>query len=247
MAFTYYFYSNHSVDGLKTVLEKTESAFEELLISFEDQPYVKENEKLISLLANVIPGPILADLTFEDFAVEEGRIKEMQNIFSNSKSCLVLENVPYLQTNPFQVSWLNILLDHIGSCMIDTGSITPVKNKEDFVEFLKKSRSLDQVLNIIYQPQIIKSTKSNFIPVEPLDFIVRDVFKEFERLQNEKLLDKIEKSIESNEKMKKLFLVIKNNFSDGPVSAQLLCHKSHLNPKDFGDFLESLKFLMKRT
>jgi hypothetical protein len=36
MACTYYFYSSHSVDGLKVILEKTESAFDELLESYED-------------------------------------------------------------------------------------------------------------------------------------------------------------------------------------------------------------------
>jgi hypothetical protein len=247
MAFTYYFYSSHSVDGLKVVLEKTETAFDELLQSYEDQPYIKENEKLISLIANVIPGPILAELSFDDFSVEEGRTDEMQTYFSKAKSCLVLENVPYLQTNPFQVSWLTLLLNFIGPCMIDTGSITPVKNCDDLKIILKKSKSLEQVLDIAIKPNVVKSAPQNFIPVEPLDFIVRDVFREFQRLQNENRLEVIERSIESNEKMKKLFWALKNNFSDGPTSAENLCRKSNLNPKDFGDFLERLKFLMKRT
>jgi hypothetical protein len=247
MAFTYYFYSSHSVDGLKVILDKTELAFDELLQSYEEQSYIKENEKLISLLANVIPGPILAELSFDDFSVEEGRLKEMEAYFQNAKSCLVLENVPYLQTNPFQVSWILFLLNFLGPCMIDTGSITPLKNNLDLMAILKKSKSLEQVLNLSPLVPVSKSPAGNFIPVEPLDFIVRDVFKEFERLQNENQLGVIERSIESNEKMKKLFLVIKNNFSHGPLPAINLCQKSNLNPKDFGDFLERLKFLMKRT
>ncbi|MFZ4713392.1 MAG: hypothetical protein ACOYL6_06760 [Bacteriovoracaceae bacterium] len=247
MGFTYYFYSPHSVDELKLVLEKTDDAFEHLLEELEEHPYLKIQEKLLSSLANVIPSPILTELSFDDFAVEEGRILEMQKAFDSARSCLCLEDVPYLQANPFQVTWLKILVQFLGPSMVDTGSVVPVKNISDFALELKRVKDLLQMTENGVKEISPILVKKPFLPVEPLDFTLRDIYKEMERLKSQDRLTFIEASIESNEKMKKLFLVIKNNFQNDYPPTHVILQKSGLHPKDFGDFMERLKFLLKRN
>ncbi len=241
MSFTYYFYTAHRLEELKQIVSTIQEDFEALIKDHEDDLYVREHERELAALANPIAQPILIDMSFDDFYVKEGEFELMRGLFDQSKSCLCLEEIPYLASNPFQVTWLQMLLPKLGAGLVDTGGVNVVKTLQNFEVEVKRYKSLLHMLGVKTEAIVVKSTP--FRPVEPLDFTLRDVYLEFERIKRSNGFARVEEALEtSSEKMKKLYSVTK----DAQDSTSIILRKSGLHPKDFGDFLESLKFFLKR-
>ena len=88
-------------------------------------------------------------------------------------------------------------------------------------------------------PREIKTNK----PVDPIDFLILDVYKEIQRLQQSgKLMLALEGLQQQSEKTKKIFFVMREE----RLEAGALFQKCGLGAKDFDDYLEKLKFFLKK-
>jgi hypothetical protein len=115
--------------------------------------------------------------------------------------------------------------------------LNPAKNEpkrswEEVKKSLKKN-SIALPSKIDIKPTLKKTST----PVDPIDFLIQDVYKEFDRLKN-KDLDQSELS----EKVQKIFQIMRNDLLEG----EELFRKTGLGAKDFDDGLERLKFWLRK-
>jgi len=79
--------------------------------------------------------------------------------------------------------------------------------------------------------------------VDPIDFLILDVYKELERLRNSAKWQEVTQGMEAQpEKTRMAYSAM----LDDKLDASLLLRKSGLNAKDFDDNLERLKFYLKK-
>lgn len=220
-------------------LEALIEGFKEDFDGFLDESFTSDEltafEKLIDELAALYVQPILHELTFDDFYADPSREDEQRSFFGSCRSSLLLENLPFLETNPFQVTYLRMLLDLFPEALVDQGGVSELTDKQSFLESLKKYKSIDlyQAPAVEKKPIEVRTTK----PVDPIDFLILDVYKEFDRLDG-KDLDASDLSL----KVRRIYQVMKDQKMD---STQLL-KAIGLNPKDFDDGLERLKFWLRK-
>src|SRR5690606_22640116 len=110
--------------------------------------------------------------------------------------------------------------------------------KEAFLKELSSFKSMD---NLLLSPPPVeeKTTRKNFYPVDPLDFIFVDVIKEWEKVQAREV--EIDTSSLGEAPRKILSALLKEDF-DHPIE---LFKASGLGAKAFDDGLERLKFFLR--
>lgn len=238
MARTLYFYTRLSVNDLGLLMEDHKRHFDEWMGDQFSEEELEGFEKYIDQIAAVYVQPILSELTFEDFYANERQEQEQRAFFESCRSSLCLENLPYLESNPFQVSWLIQILERLDQVLVDAGGVSELMFKADYQAQLAKFRNADGLipapLTVVKKPEA-----KSFLPVDPIDFLVLDVYKEISRLKTAQTLPSWQNC--PTEKAKKLFSVMSVETLD-PASLYM---KSGLNPKDFDDLLERLKFWLK--
>lgn len=236
MSRTLYFYLPHPVDVLKDLVEAHQQRFEQTLKDTFDDDELAGFESLLDSIAAISVDPIISEMSFEDFYADPHQETAQRDFFSHCLSCISLENLPFLESHAFQVSYLQELLALFDEVLIDRGGVSELCFKKTYLEELSGLRSLEHFLG----PKIParKETKK-FQPVDPIDFLVLDVYKELERLRSKSLLPTWQNV--PDEKAKKLFYVMEKEFLD-PAS---LYSKSGLSAKDFDDYLEKLKFWLR--
>ncbi len=225
----------------------------ELLTSFQDyfENYLKDNfeedelslfEKYLDTMAEVVVQPILGELSFDDFYPDPQSEDEQRSFFTGSRSCLCLDHLPFLESNPFQVTYLKELLSRLGEVLIDQGGVSELTFKERYLAGLGKLKSADALV----PPEPIKAREpkvSGKAPVNPIDFLILDVYREFERIKSANLLMAALSGLQDkSEKLKKIFFVMREEKLD----ADALLSKTGLGAKDFDDNLEKLKFYLKK-
>lgn len=172
------------------------------------------------------------EVTFDDFYSEESR----REFFDSCKSMITIENLPYLESNPFQVTYLKDLFAKFHDFLIDQGGVSELMNKSEFLNYLGKFKSLDGA------PSIEKSNApkpmKKSIPVDPIDFLILDVYKEFDRLKSTSVPFE-----ELSEKVFSIYAVMRHErIEDGSE----LLKRVGLNAKDLDDGLERLKFWLRK-
>ncbi len=80
-------------------------------------------------------------------------------------------------------------------------------------------------------------------PVLPIDFLILDVYKELGRLRDSGKMSAALEAVASFEKARRLYVIMK----EGKLDGNSLLSLSGLNPKDFDDNLEKLKFILKKV
>lgn len=212
---------------------------EELSDLFTDEE-LGHFERSLEEMASLVPQEIFPELSYDDFEEAPSGNEERRDFFERCQSCLCLENMPFLETNRFQVSYLKELIKRLGPALVDQEQFGTLLWREEFEEELHRHRSIDDLVppvTEVYRP------KESSAPVDPIDFLIRDVYREFERLHSQgKLVQALTGLQEESEKLKKLFFLLREEKLEG----SLLYQRSGLNPKDFDDTLEKLKFYLRR-
>lgn len=153
----------------------------------------------------------------------------MQRVFFlKSRSCLFFENLPLLEANPFQVTYLVDLLWMLDDVLVDDE--IELCFKRAYLEHLKGFSFLTDLLPPVPAAKAAPQ-------VEVTDPTLKAIYGELARLQNV-----VSESKDWSEKTQLLYeLVLKRSWQ-----ADELLRTSGMNPKDFGDNLEKLKFALRR-
>lgn len=240
MANAHYFYLPLTVADLEKKVRTHQQEFDEYLNETFSETELNQFERELDSIAAVFVQPIFSEMSFDDFYANPDEEDGQRFFFDACKSSICLENLPDFHSNPFQITWLLQLLELFDDVLIDQGGVEELEFKAHYVEKLKKYKSVDSMISSpLEKPIEVKTTK----PVFPIDFLILDVYREIDRLKSNQQIYRAIESIESlPEKTQKIFKVVMNERLD---STSLL-KKCGLNPKDFGDYLEKLKFFLKR-
>lgn len=234
MSRSHYFYFRLSLKELESVVKAHQLGFDTLLSDEFSDEELQGFEKLIDSIAAVYVQPILSELSFEDFYPAQGQEEQQRAFFESCRSSISLENLPYFESHPFQVSYLLQLLGRFEEVLIDRGGVSELSFKSDYVVELQKYKTMESLMAVAPKAAVeVKSSR----PIDPIDFLVLDVYKEIQRLENSGKSVLLE-----SEKMNKLFKIMSFEKTD----ATELFKKSGLGPKDFDDSLEKLKFTLKK-
>ena len=202
---------------------------------FSDDELIILEPKLDALGA-VFVQPILSELTFDDFYAAADKEDLQRDFFMSCRSSIAIENMPYLETNPVQVTYLKDLVGKFPEILIDRGGVSEILFKNDFLGTLT---SYKDMLSLAGGEKIpVKIVRSSSVPVDPIDFLIRDVYKEFDRLKDQEIDGRA-----LSPKLHKIFTVMKN---ENTFDSSELLRRTSLNAKDFDDGLESLKFWLRK-
>jgi predicted CopG family antitoxin len=236
MSKTLSFYFPLKVSELDALMESFKKEFDELIKDSFSDAELELVEKKLDALAAVYVSPVLSELTFEDFEADES----LRAFFESCKSMVLLENVPYLESNPFQVSWLQMFLGKFSSYLVDRGDLT-LGTKQTFLEELGKYKNFDGLIVTEKKaPPLQHGTKA---PILPIDFLILDVYRELDRLKSQEKMSAALEVVASMDRPRRLFTIMK----EGRLDADTLLRLSGLNPKDFDDNLEKLKFTLRKV
>lgn len=227
-------YFHLSIRELERVVEDYQREFDEVLEDTFSDEELQKFESLIDSIAAIYVQPVSSEMSFEDFYPNPKEEGKQRAFFQGAKSSICIDNLPYFESNPFQVTYLTDLLWSFEEVLIDRGGVSELVFRKDFLEELKKYKGMDSLLKDP-APKVIEVKSS--IPVTPIDFLMVDIYKELDRLKGVPI------DTESlSEKAKKIYLVMK----DERLDSSTLFVKSGLIPKDFDDSLERLKFWLKK-
>ena len=239
MSRSHYFYFKLSVKDLESVVSAYLIEFDTLLEDcFSDQELLSF-ENLIDAIAAVYVQPILSEMSFDDLYADEIREEDQRNFFLSAKSSICLENLPYFESNPFQVTYLKILLKKFPEVLIDCGGVNTLMFKDQYLLELSKFKDIDALVPLSEPPKAeIKTSK----PVDPIDFFIFDVYKEIDRLKLSERWQSLNVDGQSDNLIK-IFKVM----SAEKLDSSALLRKTGLNAKTFDDTLERLKFWLKKN
>ncbi len=238
MARTFTFYFPLKVSELDALVSSFQKEFDELVQDSFTEDELEIMEKKLDALAAVYVNPILHELTFDDFEADEMH----RAFFGSCKSSLLLENLPYLETNPFQVSWLQLFLERFSDFLADKGNLSALVTKKEFLTELERFKNMDP-LTKPEKPAPKPLQHGIKAPVLPIDFLILDVYKEIQRLHEAGKMNAGLEAVASFEKARRIFSIMK----EGKLDANSLLSLSGLNTKDFDDHLEKLKFILRKV
>jgi hypothetical protein len=142
--------------------------------------------------------------------------------------------MPFLENNPFQVSYLKELLNKFSEVLIDRGGVSELLFKDKFLHSLKLLKTLEHYTASKEEKKTLPKVAK---AIDPIDFLIADVYKEVDRLK-----DVAFDFGSLNPKLISLFEVMKADRLD----SMNLFRRSNLNAKDFDDGLERLKFFLRK-
>lgn len=228
-----YLYSPLSEVELALKVEAHQAEFDELLGDSFSEAQLEHWGPLLDELAQVDVQPKVEALSFDDFTADPAREDEQRRFFERARSCLHLEHLPLLESNPFQVTYLKDLLWMLEQVLVDQGGMSELCFKQEFLAELKGLRTMEALI-----PAEV-STPARAPVLGPIEALVADVRRELARLGKDSVV--LDLSAEG-EKRQKIFAAFQAGLTD---PGELLRH-SGLNAKDFGDGLEGLKFYLKK-
>lgn len=240
MAGTLYIYSALKLKELDILVEAHKASFDELVgDTFSDDELIPLEVKLDAIAA-VYVQPLLSELIFDDFNPRPDQADEQRRFFVTCQSAILLEQVPYFENNPFQVTYLLDLLERVGEVLIDRGGLHQLLFKEDFIQGLRTHQTLEALVPMtLVAPRVM----ARVAPVEPIDFLVLDVYRELTRITNSGLIMQALEGLQhQTEKTRTIFFLMREE----NLEATALFRKSFLSPKDFDDYLEKLKLYLKK-
>jgi hypothetical protein len=236
MSQTQYYYFPLSVGELQSIVEAHQTEFDEFLNDTFTEDELLQNEKYIDSIAVMYVQPILEELSFDDFYPNPSQEEKQKEFFNHCRSSISLENLPFLQGHPFQVTYLLMFLAKFSEVLIDRGGVSELAFKDDYVKELERYKTVVKVSQPtkIYRPPM---------GLDPIEALVTDVYKEIDRNRSLPNLDETRAMIfDQYPKMSRLFEALMKSKLD----AGELLGASGLNPKDFGDALERLKFFLRK-
>lgn len=235
MSRSHTYYTRLNVHELERIVQAHQDEFEQLLGDTFSEQELTAFEKMIDSIAAIYVQPIMSEITFDDFYAHPAEEEKQRHFFESCKSSISLENIPYLESNPFQVTYLIDLLWTLDEVLIDKGGISELCFKKAYLDELKKYKTLESLIPQTEEKKIpVITTKA---PVSPIDFLIQDIYKELNRLHPQQIPQS-----EMSEKVQRIYEAMKVDKLDSDAIFKL----SGLIPKDFDDNLEKLKFFLKK-
>jgi hypothetical protein len=228
------FFFQIPLTDLKTRLEIFSEDFDILLKDTFDDEELEVFAQKVDDLAAVYVQAISGELRFDDFISSSGESIAQEEFFKEVQSSLCFEHLPFLETNPFQVTYLLELLKRFQEVLIDRGGVFPLIFKDDFIKELLGYKTIDKLIPN-RPPHLVRAISS--FPIDPIDFLVRDVYDAFERIKDHAPSDE---GLSLN--VKQIYRLIQL----GRLNPSDLFRKSGLNAKEFDDGLEQLKFWLRK-
>ncbi len=225
-----------SVEDLDKKFKAFQLDFDHLLNDTFTEEELSTYENLIDEIGAVFVQPIFSEMTFDDFYTNDEAAENQRLFFETCRSSICLENLPDFSLNPFQVTYLIELLRDFDEVLIDTGGINELMYKKEYIANLKRYKNIFSLLKD-EAPKVVEVKTTQ--PIDPIDFLIRDVYRELDRLDSGAMSTLI---ADQSEKMQKAYLALAGERLD----ASSLLKRSGLNAKDFDDTLERLKFWLKR-
>ena len=237
MSHAHYFYFKLSVQDLDKKVKALQLDFDHLVNDTFSEAELTAFEGQLDDIGAVFVQPIFSEMTFDDFYPKASEAQRQADFFKAARSSICLENIAAVETNAFQVTYLIELLRDFDEVLIDTGGVSELMFKKDYVDNLKKYKNIFSLIqDEPKKPLDVKTTR----PVDPIDFLIQDVYKELIRLKDSPVQEWVQ---QLPEKTQKVYQAMK----DESLDASALLKKSHLNAKDFDDNLERLKFFLKKS
>jgi hypothetical protein len=222
------------VKNLEALLAAYQEDFEDYLSELFSEVELEAFEEKLDAIAAVFAQPML-DVAFDDFSPDPVAAEEQRAFFAHCRSTLVFENLPYLETNAFQVAYLTDLVRKFDEALIDRGGTNDLLFRERFLETLKPYKSID---TFVAKPKpVTPKIPISSAPVDPIDFLLRDVYGELDRLGPGGPAGE-----ELSPKARKIFDAVRTE----RTTPDELLRRAGLNAKDLDDGLESLKFWLRR-
>jgi hypothetical protein len=109
--------------------------------------------------------------------------------------------------------------------------------RDRYLETLSSFKAIDTFTPKPKAPPILFSSTKSLQPVDPIDFLIRDVYRELDRLGGG-----VPSSDELSPKVRKILEAVRSE----RTSPDELLRRAGLNAKDLDDGLESLKFWLRR-
>ena len=220
---------------LERLFESFQEEFDELLQDNFTDDELEVFEKKLDALAAVYIQPLSNELSFDDFYADPRKEDEQRKFFEECRSLITFENFPYLETNPFQVTYLQELLKKFDEILVDRGGTYELLFKDEYLSYLNGFKNIDPLIRAARPAPLITRTSK---PVDPIDFLILHVGSELKRLEGVSLPLQ-----ELPEKIRTIYDVM---ISEEEKDASYLLSKTGLNAKDFDDGLERLKFWLKK-
>jgi hypothetical protein len=237
MSHAHYFYTKIDLAELEILIQAHRDNFNIYLEDLYSEEELAVFESKLESLAALYAQPLLSELTFDDFYPHPELETQQREFFSQVRSTILLEHLPDLETNAFQVTYLKMLMAPLRDVLVDRGGVEELLFKMDYLNWLEQFRSVEDLISS--PKEVREAPRSISLPVAPIDFLIRDIYKELDRLQDRNSLP----SHFENEKVDKLFRVMKKEL----LSGDDIFKRSGLGAKDFDDHLEKLKFILKKT
>lgn len=226
-------FSTLSEDELAKRLEAHQEEFEIILGDTFGEDELEKFGRYLDALAEVSVWRVQEDLAFGDFLLDDPHPERLRSYFERCRACLVFENLPFLEDNPFQVTYLVDLLWSLEDGLVDRGEAGPLRFKKDFLTELKQLRGIDVFDAAAPVRPVMKAPPAS----DPVQALLTDVHRELGRLEgNEAALSDL------SARAQRLLALIREREWVAPE----LLSASLLTPKDFGDTLERLKFFLKK-
>jgi len=233
VAKTLTFFLQTELKSLELIISSFQEEFDISLKDLFSESEMEIYGPKVDAIAAVYVQPILSELSFDDFYFYEDLESRQRSFFHSCRSSLSIENLPFLETNPFQVTYLIELLAKFNEVLIDRGGFHELLFKESYVKELQSFKKMDSLV-------IAEKDKRPYqqVVLSPIDFLLKDVYQEIERLR---LRSSLPQGEILSEKARRIYLIVMKEKLDSTD----LYKKSGLNAKDFGDCLERLKFWLK--
>lgn len=215
----------------QSLVEAFQEEFETLLKDLYTDEELEMIETKLDAIGAVYVQNMSSEISFDDFY----SVATHRSFFESCKSMITIENLPYLESNIYQVTYLKDLLKKFDDFLIDTGGVSELMSKDEYMVFLSQFKDVDGVPKpVVTAPKPMKKS----IPVDPIDFLILDVYKEFDRVKGKELPFE-----ELSEKVFAIYAVMRHErIEDGSE----LLKRVGLNAKDLDDGLERLKFWLRK-
>ncbi len=221
---------------LESLLSAYQEDFDHYLAELFSEHELVAFESKLDAIAAVSAQPMF-DVSFDDFYPDPENEEDQRAFFARCRSTLVIENLPFFESNPFQVTYLNDLLNKFDEVLIDRGGVSELIFRDLYLAGLRRFKAIDTFTPKPKVVSILNSAARPLQPVDPIDFLVRDVYRELDRLGGG-----LPSSDELSPKARKILEAVRTE----RTSPDELLRRAGLNAKDLDDGLESLKFWLRR-
>jgi hypothetical protein len=233
-------YSLLSFEQLSELLKEHDTWFESYLHELyedSDDKSVHQLDELSEELAYLEAHPIHEELTFELFETMPEEESSLRKVFEQAQGCLLFNNLPDLHTNALQVTVIKSLLDRLQLGLVDCEGEPHAFSVEKFKLYL--SQSYKEVTRVVVAQPTDKPRVTQFIsvdsPIEARLFQIKQAMKGSQpSVLSEFVLSRPK------------FAGLVEGLKQGVFHQRELLALSGLNPKDFGDGLDSLYFYLKK-